>query len=353
MSFLYPDLLFLLLGLPVFGILWYLAQAHRRRRLKRFADPSTWGVLAPGVSGTKRSWKSGLLLAALALSIVAASRPLLGTRERDVQARGLDIVLAIDVSRSMLAEDVPETATGGGAADTTRLAQAKRTLRQLLAAFPGQRFSVLPFAGDAFVRTPLTSDYGIALRTLMDLDPGVIQSQGTDIGRAIQVATQAFKEGGAGSHVLVLVTDGEDHGENALEQAQLAAEAGVRIYTLGIGSAEGGTIEIVERDPRGAVARETRVQTRLDVETLAAVAEATGGATFVAPSGKSLDVRALIGELEELQTAEYSEARRVIREERFQWPLALAIALLLVEGLLGEQRGTVRGKRAAAKEKTA
>lgn len=327
MTFEQPAWLFVLLAVPVLWVAFSWARRRRDRKLAAFVHPGAWAILNPEVSRTARRWKAFLLFGAFAFAVIAAARPTWGTRERLVRETGIDIVLAVDVSRSMLATDVPPN----------RLESARGQLRQILAAFPGQRVAIVPFAGDAFVQCPLTTDYAIALQVLDGLGTRTVGAQGTNIARAIEVSREAFEEGGVGSRVLVLLTDGEHHEEGLEEQIAAARTEGLRIFTLGIGSPEGAPI----KDDAGRLLEApdgTKVLSRLDVETLRRIADETGGAAYVAGAGRGLDVRPLIDQLRGFERAEFSEEQRVVREERYQWPLAIALVLLFIEGIIGERR---------------
>jgi Ca-activated chloride channel family protein len=328
MTFQTPALLWLIVALVPVALLWRKLHTKRRARLENFADKSTWHVLNPAVSVNARRWKSIIFFAAVAFAIIAAARPQWGTREREVRQRGIDILVAIDVSQSMLAEDIRPN----------RLAQAKEKFDQLLGAFPGQRIGVLPFAGEAFLQAPLTTDYGIARRVLQNVGPDSVGTPGTDIASAVSAARTAFRESAIGTPVLIMITDGENHEEGWREEVAAAAEEGVRIYSLGIGSPEGTVIRTAGgplRDREG-----NTVVSKLDTQTLKEMAEMTNGAAWMAPPGQEIDVRPIIAQLERLEKADFSEEgrKRVIREERYQIPLALALALFFAEGLIGERR---------------
>jgi len=326
MGFLEPDFLWLLLSLPVLVLAGLWARKRRLEKMEAFAHRQTWSVISPEVSPQRRFHKGLFLLAALALSIVAAARPYWGTRERELKRRGIDILVALDVSRSMLATDLAPN----------RLETARKLLREIVQTFPGHRVGLLPFAGDAFVQCPLTADYGIFLDMLKRAEPRTIGTPGTELGIAIRTATDSFKRAGQGTRVLLLVTDGEDHGEGTAEAAKYAATAGVIVYAIGIGSPEGALL----RDERGAVLEDegVKVVSRLGAESLREIARATGGGAYILEPGKRFDVVPLIDSLDALQKGELAASRRVVREERFQWPLGLAVLLLILEALLGEKR---------------
>lgn len=328
MTFQHPHMLWLLVALVPLAWLWNAVRRRRERRLAAFVERGTWPLLNAVVSTRARWWRTVLVFGAVALSIVAAARPQWGARERVVQERGIDIIVAIDVSQSMLATDI----------EPNRLEQSKRRFRELLTRFPGNRIGVMPFAGEAFLQVPLTSDYGLALKVLDSVDTRTIGTQGTNIADAIARARRAFREGGMGTPVLLLITDGEGHEGDVLEEARLAAAEGVRIFSLGIGTPQGSAIRLADNrlleDSEGH-----KVLSRLDAETLRRIAEITGGQSFVARPGDEIDIAPLVAQLGRLERAQFGEeSRRLVREERFQIPLALALMLLFVEGLFGDRR---------------
>lgn len=336
MNFQTPAFLWLIaLLLPLAGI-WAWMRGRADRRTEAFVARETWDVLNRSVSKPSRRWRAALLVAALAFATIAAARPLWGTRERISKASGIDIVLAVDVSRSMLARDMN---------GKSRLEAAKVELQQVLDFFPGQRVAIVPFAGDAFLQCPLTTDYGIARTILRDIGPQSVAMQGTNLARAIDVARGAYSNAAVGSRALVLVTDGENHEARLDETVKAAAAEGMRIYCLGIGSEDGTLIQLdgktTLKDAEGKA-----VLSRLDASTLAKIADETGGVAWIAKPGERLDVRPLIDELGKLERGEFGDERaRVLREERFQIPLAIALALFLAEGMIGERR---RAPRATA-----
>lgn len=328
MTFVFPQLLWLALALVPLAVLARWIRVRREQRLERFVSRDNWPLLNPWVSRPSRMWKGILIFVALAFAVTAAARPQWGSREQILRESGIDMLVAMDVSRSMLAEDV----------EPNRLEHAKNRLRELLLRFPGHRIGIIPFAGEAIVQCPLTTDYSVALGFLNDLNTGTIGYQGTDIAAAIETARGAFREGGIGARVLLLVTDGESHQGDAIEQARLAAREGIRIYALGIGTEEGSTIRI---DGRLLHDREgSPVLTRLDAGLLRELADITGGQAYVSRPGETIDIRPLADDLARLERGEFDEqgVRRTIREERFQWPLGIALALLFVEGFLGDRR---------------
>ena len=271
------------------------------------------------------------MLLAFAFLILALARPQFGTRVETVRSEGQDVIVALDVSRSMLAEDVTPN----------RLERARLEIMRILQRLDGDRIGFVAFAGNAFVQSPLTVDYGAAALFLNAMNTDLIPMQGTNLGEALNVALDAFEEGTGDHRVLIVVTDGEDHEgeiEGALERAR---DEGVEIHTVGIGSLDGVPIpEFTASGERSGFVRDVDgavVTTRLDEATLERIAEATGGRYFPALGpGANLDLlveEVTGGEGRELETREVTQF-----DEQFQIFLGFALVLLFAEGLIPERR---------------
>lgn len=331
MRFAEPGMLWLLLAAPALALFIALAARRRAALLRRFAEP----VLLPrlGASGAPaRRWtRAALAVASVALLALALARPQWGSRIELVQRKGLDIVIAVDVSQSMLAEDIRPN----------RLARSKQEIQRFVEALDGDRVALVAFAGDAFLQSPLTSDYA-AFRLFLDvLEPSLVGTPGTDLARALETAVKAFPEnsGRNRDRVVILLTDGEDHGGRALRVAEEAARAGIRIHAVGIGSESGVPIPVKDASGRRQFLRDRRgdiVTTRLDASTLAAIAKATGGSFHHARPGR-FELPDVQRRLEDLERDELETQRLARYEERYQWPLALALLLLALETLVADR----------------
>ncbi len=337
MGFIYPWMLWGLVGLVPLVIAWSLLRARRDVLMERFAVRETWPVLNRTVSQNARFHKGVILLLALIFSIVAAARPYWGAREREVQARGVNVIFAVDVSRSMAATDIlPD-----------RLTSAKRVVRQVLPELPGNRVGLIPFAGEAFLQCPLTTDYSIIQDVLQRLDFDAVSYQGTSIPEVITTAANAFERSGSGNRALVILTDGEDHSEEIVKAAQKAAELNIRIYALGIGTAEGAPLRMKDgsfKEDQAGI----KVLSRLNEQVLRDLADKTGGRAYIAGDNGVLDPTPLIADLQGLSKDDLGVSKRVVREERFQWPLGLAVLCLLIEPLIRERRSSSIRKQSKA-----
>jgi Ca-activated chloride channel family protein len=316
---------------PVALGLFALASRSRRRALETFGDPALVRRLTDSVSAAARRWKVALLLAALALLAVALARPQFGSRVETVRSVGQDIVIAVDLSTSMLAED----------ASPNRLERARLAILRLIGNLDGDRIALVAFAGSAFVQSPLTVDYSAAAMFLDAMHPDMMPVQGTDLGAALRVSLDALEQNARDARVIVLVTDGE-HLEGDYEaELERAVESGVEVHVVGIGSPEGvpipqydefGTRVGFLRDEQGSV-----VTTRLDEPTLSAVAQRTG-ARYVRAGTGGTAFDELVDEIANVE-GEALDARQVtLFEEQYQIFLGIALALLWIEWLIPDRR---------------
>jgi Ca-activated chloride channel homolog len=328
------EVLFGLLVLPVILAFFWMTLRARRSALERFGDLALVRRLSASVSQRGRLAKAMLVLGAVGLSVLALARPQFGTRVETVRSQGRDILVAMDVSLSMMAEDVRPN----------RLERAKLEVSRMLNVLDGDRLGLVAFAGDAFVQSPLTVDYGAAAMFLAAMEPDLIPIQGTNLGEALSVALDAFEEGSRDNRSLIVITDGEDHEGEIEVGVERAVEMGVSIYTVGIGSTDGVPIpEFDEAGRRSGFKRDEDgnvVTTRLDEATLIRVAEATGGRYFRAGEPGALDPlldEILRGDGRELEAREVTQF-----EEQFQIFLGLALMMLLAESVVPDRRGVRR-----------
>jgi len=336
MRFEYPNLLWLLLVVPpALALFFRLADRARQKRLEQFVQARLLPALTVGISPARRKIRFALLILAVALLIVTLARPQHGFDLQEVEQRGLDVVVAVDTSKSMLATDIAPD----------RLTRAKLAALELMQKAGTDRLGLVAFAGEAFLECPLTVDNTAFQQCVQALDVNAIPQGGTAIAAAVNTALAAFKED-THHKVLVLFTDGEDNDTGALEAAQNAAKAGLKIFTIGIGTEKGELVRVTDangnadyvRDPEGNV-----VKSHLNEKLLQDIATATGGFYLALRGANTMDTLYERG-LAPLPKAEGKE--RLIRRyhEQFQWPLAAAIVLLLVELFLPERRAPSRRK---------
>ncbi len=331
LRFAFPEGLYLLALIPFLALFLLWSIRKRRRLLERFGNPDLMARLTTGVSRRRRLAKAVLLLGSVAFLAVALGRPQFGTRLQTVKREGQDIVVALDLSLSMLAEDV----------QPNRLRKAKHAIEGLIDRLRGDRIALVGFAGRAFVQCPLTLDYGAAKTFLDTMDTTLIPVPGTALDEAIEKSVSLFS-GKEGKHkVVILVTDGEDHSGAAAEAAAKASDEDIVVFVVGVGSARGtpiplrnesGRPEGFKKDDQGEI-----VMTRLDESTLEAVAEKTGGRYYRLSAGESemgrISDEVATMEKKTLATQEFAEY-----QEQFQVFVALALVLLILELITAERR---------------
>lgn len=325
-----PQYLWLLWIVPLLVLLYLWAAYHRRRRLARFGNLSTLEELMPDVSSGRVALKFILFTLAVACLIFAAARPQFGSKLREEKAEGIEMMLVVDVSNSMLAEDFAPN----------RLERTKYAINKLFEGMRQDRVGLVVFAGEPKVQLPITSDYRMAKAFARRIDPSLVTVQGTAVGRALEQALLSFSSGtaeeeGNASRVIVLITDGENHEDDAVAVAKRAAEQGVRIYTIGIGTPEGAPISIggdFIRDERGEM-----VVSKLNEEMLTEIANLTGG-LYVRSTLQSIGLEEIVKEIEAMEKQELSTLRFEEFDEQYRLPLAIGIVLLVLELLLLDRR---------------
>lgn len=321
------------LWLLVFLLIFYLWALKRRRRLLEiFAEARLIDRLTVSVSAGKRNFKMFLTGAAVFLCVISLMKPEWGFHWKEVKARGLDIIIAIDTSKSMLTQDVKPN----------RLERSKLAVKDLVKKLKGDRIGLIAFSGSAFLQCPLTLDYSGFTLSLDDLSADTIPKGGTSISSAINVAAKSFETGPEQHKTLIIIADGEDHEGDPLGEAEQAKKAGITIYCIGIGTKEGGVVPVVDENGRKSYLKDREgnvVKSRLDETTLQKIALSTGGG-YIRAQGMDFGLDTVYEEkLSKLEKTEF-EGRMVKQyEERFQFPLLIALLLLLIEPFISERKG--------------
>lgn len=322
-----PHYLGLLFILPSLIILFWIVSSNRTKRLSRFGNLRLLKDLMPGVSMGRVKLKFMIFCTALMFLILAISRPQFGSKLREVKAQGIEMVLVVDVSNSMLADDF----------QPSRLERTKYAINKLFEGLKQQRVGLVVFAGEPKVQLPITSDYRMAQAFANRIDPSLVSVQGTAIGKALSQAILAFSSASdeAQSRVIVLITDGESHDNGAFAAAERAKELGIRIFTIGIGTPEGAPISIdgeFIKDENGDM-----VVTKLNEKMLEEIA-ATTGAIYVRSSTKSIGLNEVIKSIDDMEESELSVVQFEEFNELFQYLLAIAIFLVLFESGIMDKR---------------
>ena len=324
-----PDiLLWLPLAIPLLWVLFVLLR-RRRRGLEELVDPAMIPVLAPRWNPARAKARLWLRGAAFVLLLLALARPQWGFHWEEVRRKGLDMVVVLDTSRSMMASDIKPS----------RLQQAKWGIRDLLRNLRGDRVGLVPFAGSSLLQCPLTIDYAAFTMTLDDVYSGLIPKGGTAIEQALRTAIAAFPAEGTADRVVLLITDGEDHEGDPLSLLPELKEKNIRVYSIGIGTLEGEMVPAGDgqdayfKDRQGQI-----VKTALKEDVLQKLALGTGG-TYVrsAPGDTGLE-RVFRESIDSLKRSEQETRTAKIYEDRFLWPIAAALLLLAWEALLPDRR---------------
>lgn len=340
MAWLYESHLWILWAVPIVIALSLYAAWRRRALQVRFGDIALVRRLARSVSGRRRRYKASIMVTTVALLSLALAGPQVGTQLREIKREGIDLVIALDVSASMLAEDVAPN----------RLGRARNEIKRLLSELRGDRVGLVIFAGDAFIQCPLTTDYG-AVRLFLDVaNPDLLPTPGTDFGAAMRMAIQAFDAPSATidpdatlSKALLIVSDGENHVAELDEILATARDEGITVFTAGVGDVDGAPIPVYnatgqrtgyKRDLEGQI-----VHSRLEEAGLKALS-ADGAYFQVARTSSSLSQ--LIPALEGLHQIGFAEEEFEDYDLKYQWPLALALLLLCVDGLVTVRRAPVK-----------
>jgi tetratricopeptide (TPR) repeat protein len=337
LRFAHPEYLWGLAAVAAVAVLFYVVNRVRSQQFARMVSRTLAVQLAPDKSRTKRFLKQAIVLGSLSCLVLALANPQMGTKVEEIKREGIDLFIALDVSLSMKAEDIKPN----------RLDKAKRDVSNLLQKLAGDRVGLIVFSGDAFVQFPLTADYSAADLFISAVDVESVPRPGTMIGSAIEKALESFKAEDPTQKAIIIASDGENTEGDIKGAVEKALDAGVKVYTIGTGTPEGGPIPIYnaagvrtdfKRDMSGKV-----VLSRLDETTLDQIATATGGTYRRATSGGD-EIEEVFKSLSELQKTEFGAKQITGYESLYQYPLGLALLLMLGEFLLSERRGRVIAK---------
>ena len=341
MTFGVPQWLWGLLLIPLLIALFVRSERRGLKRLQEFVSARLLPQLAGTVNRPRRMIRFALQLLGLALAIVSLAQPRWGYTFEDVKRKGLDLLIAVDTSRSMLSNDV----------QPNRLDRVKLAIQDLIGQLQGDRVGLIAFAGRAFLQAPLTIDYDAVVEALSDLDTKTIPEGGTNISSAITLATQSFGKSAMGNRALVVFTDGEELSGDAVKTAKEAADAGVRIFTVGVGTPQGSLIPVTGDDGQTSFVKDSSgqvVKSKLDDKRLREIAQATGGFYLHLENGPRSMQQIQNEGLAKMQAAEMDVrlSRRPI--ERYEWPLGAALIVLALSILIPERKRTREKASAAA-----
>lgn len=328
--FAHPEFLYLFLILPALVLFYIYALIWKRRAIKRYGNPSLLKALMPDRSPKRQHLKFGFLLAAIAMLIVVVAGPQFGSKLETVKRQGIEIMVCLDVSNSMLAEDV----------SPNRLEKAKQMLGKLTDGFTDDKVGLIVFAGDAFTQLPITSDYISAKMFLSSINPSMVSTQGTAIGAAINLAVRSFTPSETSDKAIILITDGENHEDDAAGAAKAAAEKGIHVNIVGMGDPKGAPIPIpgsnnYMKDKEGNV-----VITKLSEQMCQEIA-ASGDGMYVRADNSNAALKALQKEIDKMNKSELDSKVYSEYDEQFQVFAWIALVLLIVEYLILDRKNRI------------
>lgn len=322
----HPEILLLLIFPPIFLVISIIWAKRKDRWLRKFGSPVLLKAMLKNYHTRRRITKSILKMAGAIFLIITLANPQWGIKTQMSERKGIDVIIALDLSTSMLAADVLPN----------RLERAKRLITELIGELKGNRIGLIVFAGNAYLQVPLTTDYNALDLTLGALNPTALPTQGTIFGEAITLAEESFDPKASKSRALIMVTDGEDHEEGALETAEEAADKGLRIYTIGIGTQDGTYIPVAvrgrmdyKRDNSG-----NPVLTRLNPEMLADLANAGNGKSYLIQTGNENFIGSLLNDLADIEQQEFEQIEFTDYESYFQYFAGIGFIFLLLDLLV-------------------
>ena len=324
-NFAYAQYLLLISLIPVFFIVQAVLLRIRRNRIRKFGDEKLVSQMMPSYSKSKVWVRLVLFSIGFFFFVIGLSRPQIGARLKEQEIKGAEIIIAIDVSNSMLAEDY----------SPNRLERAKLAVSRLVDKLRDDRIGLVIFAGTSFVQLPVTTDYVSAKMFLNSIDTGSIPIQGTALGDAITTCIRSFSAQSDKSRAIILITDGENHEDDPVAAAKQAAEMGIKVFTIGVGSPEGKPIPMngeLLKDKDGEI-----VVSRLDEAVLQEIA-AEGNGAYVRAGNSEFGLNPIIDDLRKLEDEKYSSVVFEEYDEQFMYFLAIALVFFVLEMLVGDRR---------------
>jgi len=333
----FEDITFLyyLAAIPVFFILFYVMVLQRKSRTKKMGESHLIMRLTPEKPVQKLWIKFTLYALIFAMIVLALANPQIGSKLEKVERKGVDLMIALDVSNSMLAQDIKPN----------RLARAKRAISKLVDQLQGDRIGIVVFAGHAYTQLPITADYSAAKLFINTIDTDVVPTQGTSIGQAIDLSMEAFNES-KHEKAIIVITDGEDHEDDPVSAAELAAEKGVSVYTIGIGLPDGAPIPVFSNGKQVGFKKDLSgktVVTKLDEITLQKVA-AAGKGIYVRANNTTAGLKDVFQRINKMEKQKYETKEFSDYEDRFQYLIALAMFFLFIELLMSDKKSKWSGK---------
>jgi len=324
-----PEYLYLLLLLPALAALFVINEFRRRRSLKKLGDSVLIGRLMPEMSGVRPVVKFIFLLTGISAAIIMLARPQFGSKLEEVKKQGVEVIIVLDVSNSMLAEDI----------QPDRLTRAKQAISRLVDNLENDKIGLIVFAGDAYTQIPVTTDYISAKMFLSTISPEMVPKQGTAIGAAISLGAKSFSPGEGKSKAMIIITDGENHEDDPVSEAEAASKAGIVIHTIGIGSAEGVPVPVTTGGRRDYLKDKdgSTVITKLDEDILKKIALSTGG-NYIRANNFNIGLDAIFNDIKKMKKDELESTMYTEYNDQFQIFAAIALFFLILEFIIMERK---------------
>lgn len=329
-KFAHSEYLYFLLGIPALILIYFIFFRQKKKDLLKFGRPDVIGQLMPDISNGRVHLKFIILTLALATVVFAVAGPQFGSKLEEVKRKGIEVIIALDVSNSMMAEDIKPN----------RLERAKQAISRLIDRLDDDKLGLIVFAGDAYTQIPITTDYSSAKVFLSNINTDVVSKQGTAIGQAIMLGIKSFGPPGEASRVLIIISDGENHEGDAIEAAEQANENGIKVYTIGMGSPGGAPIPVKQGSYQTGFIKDNQgnvVTTKLNASMLDKIAQA-GGGEFFSASNSNVGLNLLFDKLNKLDKAEIETKVFTEYEEQFQYLAGLALLLIILEFSILERK---------------
>ncbi len=316
--------------LPIIVLLYFITARWREKSIKKYGDYSVVIKLLEDISETKRIWKFILYVLVFALLIMGLINPMVGMKEQEIKRKGADIMICLDVSNSMNAEDL----------QPNRLDKSKQALSKLIEKLKGDRIGIIVFAGQSYVQLPITTDYAAAKLFLSSINTGMVPTQGTAIGNAIDLAVESFGKDEGKNKAIVVITDGENHEDDAIKAAEYAYEKNISVHTIGVGSEQGAPIPIYKNNVREGYRKDkdgNTIITKLNESALQEIA-AAGNGIFVRATNADVGLKNILQAIDELDKKEFESKMYSDYEDQFQWFVIFAFVLIIIETFLSERK---------------
>ena len=325
-----PNALYLLILIPVLIGLFVFFRIQRKKAIKAFGNPEILEPLMPSASQSRPGWKFVIALVALVFIIIGAARPQFGSKLQKIKRKGVEVIIALDVSNSMMAEDI----------QPNRLERAKRAISKLTEKLNNDKIGLVVFAGDAYTQIPITTDYASAKMFLSTINTSMLPRQGTAIGSAIELAMKSFTPESEASKAIIIITDGENHEDDAIGMAEAAKDQDIIVHTIGMGLPQGGPIPVFDANGKKDFRKDKNgnvVVTKLDENMLKEIA-ISGGGSYVRANNTEVGINKIYDEINKMNKTELESRSYSDYNDQFFYFILVALVLLIADFLVLERK---------------